>query len=137
MSKKRKSYSSEFKTKVVLGLLKEEDTAAIASRYGVTVQTLNQWKRKFLENASLAFDIGEATKEYREKIEKLEKENEALAKTLGRITIERLSLQFVLWGCRHFVPRMGSGKVKLTLKILRFLGDSGASLDSSSSKDSL
>jgi len=90
MSKKRKSYSAEFKTKVVLELLKEEEPAAsIASRYGVTVQTLNQWKKKFLENASLAFDVGEATKEYREKIEKLEKENEALAKTLGKTTIER------------------------------------------------
>jgi len=43
MSKKRKSYSDEFKTKVVPELLKEEEPAAsIASRYGVTVQTLNQ-----------------------------------------------------------------------------------------------
>jgi len=90
MSKKRKSYSAEFKTKVVLELFKEEEPAAtIASRYGVTVQTLNQWKKKFLENASLAFDVGEATKEYREKIEKLEKENGALAKTLGKTTVER------------------------------------------------
>ena len=90
MSKKRTSYSAEFKTKVVLELLKEEDTAAsIASRHGITVQTLNQWKKKFLENANLAFDKAEATKEYRLKIEKLEKENEALAKTLGKTTIER------------------------------------------------
>jgi len=90
MSKKRKSYRAEFKTKVVLELLREEETAAgIASRYGVTVQTLNQWKKKFLENATLAFDVGEATKEYRQRIEKLEKENEALAKTLGKTTVER------------------------------------------------
>ena len=90
MSKKRKSYNAEFKSKVVLELLREEESAAaIASRYGITVQTLNQWKRKFLENASLAFDIGDATKAYREKIKKLEKENEALAKTLGKTTIER------------------------------------------------
>ena len=90
MSKKRKSYSAEFKTKVVLELLKEEETAAsIASRYGVTVQTLNQWKKKFLENATLAFDVGEATKEYRQRIEKLEQENEALAKSLGKTTVER------------------------------------------------
>ena len=88
MSKKRKSYSTEFKSKVVLELRREEETAvAIAIRYGITVQILNQWKRKFLENASLAFDIGEATKDDREKIEKLEKENEALAKTLGKTTI--------------------------------------------------
>ncbi len=90
MSKKRKSYSAEFKTKVVLELLREEETAAaIASRYSISVVTLKQWKKKFLENAALAFDVGGATKEYREKIEKLEKENETLAKTLGRTTIER------------------------------------------------
>jgi len=90
MSKKRKSYSADFKTKVVLELLREEEPVAkIASKYDISVQTLNQWKKKFLENASLAFDIGEATKEYKEKIEKLEKENEVLAKTLGKTTIER------------------------------------------------
>jgi len=90
MSNKRKSYSAEFKTKVVLELLREEETAAaIAHRYNITVQTLNHWKKKFLQNASLAFDVGGATREYREKIEKLEKENEALAKTLGKTTVER------------------------------------------------
>jgi putative transposase len=90
MSKKKKSYSAEFKTKVVLELLREEDPAStIAARYGITVQTLNQWKKKFLQNASLAFDMSRTTKEYREKIENLEKENEALAKTLGKTTVER------------------------------------------------
>ena len=90
MSRKKKSYSAEFKTKVVLELLKDEEPAStIASRYGITVQTLNQWKKKFLQNASLAFDMSRTTKEYREKIEKLEKENEALAKTLGKTTVER------------------------------------------------
>ncbi len=61
----------------------------IASRYSVSVQTLNQWKKKFLENAALAFDVGGATKEYREQIDQLKQENEALAKTLGKTTIER------------------------------------------------
>ena len=64
MSKKKKSYNAEFKTKVVLELLREEESAAvIASRYSISVQTLNQWKKKFLENAALAFDVGGATKE--------------------------------------------------------------------------
>ncbi len=120
MSKKRKSYSAEFKTKVVLELLKEEETAAsIASRYGVMVQTLNQWKKKFLENASLAFDVGEATKEYRQRIEKLEKENEVLAKTLGKTTIERD------WAV---------GKQTSPQKIFRFFWDPEMSLDLSSKR---
>jgi len=67
---------------VVLELLREEESAAVlASRYSIRVQTLNQWKKKFLENAALAFDVGGATKEYREQIDQLKQENEALAKT--------------------------------------------------------
>jgi putative transposase len=88
--RKKKTYSAEFKTKVVLEVLKEEESlSAIASKYEITVQTLRKWKSQFLENASLAFDLSNATKEYKEKIEKLEKENEELAKTLGKTTIER------------------------------------------------
>jgi len=75
---------------VVLELLREEESAAvIAGRYSISVQTLNRWKKKFLENVALAFDVGGATKEYREQIDQLKQENEALAKTLGKPTIER------------------------------------------------
>ena len=88
--KKRKVYSAEFKTKVVLEVLKEEDSlSSIASKYEITVQTLRKWKNQFLENATLAFDLSNATKEYKERIERLEKENEELAKRLGKSTIER------------------------------------------------
>jgi len=88
--KKRKVYSAEFKTKVVLEVLREEDSlSSIASKYEITVQTLRKWKNQFLENATLAFDLSNATKEYKERIERLEKENEELAKTLGKTTIER------------------------------------------------
>ena len=41
--KKRKVYSVEFKTKVVLEALKEEDSlSSIASKYEITVQTLRK-----------------------------------------------------------------------------------------------
>ena len=36
-----------------------------------------------------AFDFGGATKAYKEKIEELQEENDALAKKLGKTTIER------------------------------------------------
>jgi len=90
MSKKRKTYSASFKTKVVLELLSGEYTIAqIASKYEITAQSLQSWKKQFLENASLAFDIRSATKSYKEEIEELKDENEQLAKTLGKTTIER------------------------------------------------
>ncbi|WP_457561170.1 transposase [Caminibacter sp.] len=75
--KKKKTYSAEFKTRVILEILKEEDSlSSIASKYEITVQTLRKWKKQFLENASLVFDLNNATKEHKEKIEKLEKEND-------------------------------------------------------------
>jgi len=46
-------------------------------------------EKTVFRKASLAFDLGNATKEYKEKIEKLEKENEELAKTLRKTMIER------------------------------------------------
>lgn len=90
MSRKRKAY----KTKVVLELLSGEHTVAqIASRYEITAKSLTDWKKQFLANASLAFDIGGATKAYKDEIDALKEENDALAKKLGKTTIERDWLQ--------------------------------------------
>ncbi len=94
MSRKRKSYSAEFKTKVVLELLSGEyTTAQVASKYEITANSLQSWKKQFLENASLAFDVGSATKAYKDEIEELKTENDSLAKKLGKTTIERDWLQ--------------------------------------------
>ena len=87
--KKGKTYTAEQKTKIVLEMLKEEmTTSQLASKYGVTSQTLGKWKQQFLENASLAFDVGGATKAYMEEIEELKSENEQLAKALGKATVK-------------------------------------------------
>ena len=89
-----KTFSADFKTKVVLELLEAEQTIAqISSKYDVTVKSIQSWKKQFLENASLAFDVGGATKAYKEEIEELKAENDALAKKLGKTTIERDWLQ--------------------------------------------
>jgi len=90
MSRKRKQYSAEFKTKVVLELLQSDQTVAqVASKYEITAKSLGDWKKQFLENASLAFDVSGATKAYKDEIESLTEENDALAKKLGKTTIER------------------------------------------------
>jgi len=90
MSRKRRQYSAEFKTKIVLELLSAEQTVAqVASKYEITAKSLTDWKKQFLSNASLAFDVGGATKAYKEEIEELKEENDALAKKLGKTTIER------------------------------------------------
>ncbi len=75
MSKKRKSYSVEFKAKLVLEILEGEATInEIASKYEVQPLNLRNWKKQFLENMSLAFGKSRVVKEYKEEIEVLKKE---------------------------------------------------------------
>ena len=90
MNRKRKTYSADFKAKVVLEFLEGDKTLnEIASKYGILPRSLTSWKKQFLENASLAFDKSKVVKEYKEKIDELEKQNDKLAKKVGTLTIER------------------------------------------------
>lgn len=90
MSTKRKTYSAEFKAKLVLEVLEGEKTVnEIASAYEIIPKNLINWKQQFLENMSLAFDKSAVVKEYKEQIESLEKSNDTLAKKVGNLTIER------------------------------------------------
>jgi putative transposase len=50
MKRTRKSYSPEFKAKVVLELLQENKTInEITSKYGILPKSLTEWKKQFLE----------------------------------------------------------------------------------------
>lgn len=84
-----KQYSPNFKLKIVLEALKEEETInQIASKYEVPPTNINEWKKKFLENAEIAFNKEHAVKEYKEKLKEKEIENEELYKEIGRLTAQ-------------------------------------------------
>jgi transposase-like protein len=69
MSKKRTTYSAELKSKLVIEVLKGDKTLnEIASENGITPKNLQNLKKQFLDNASLAFDRSAAVKEYKEEI---------------------------------------------------------------------
>jgi putative transposase len=90
MSTKRKSYSADFKAKLVLEVLEGEKTLnEIASAYEVLPKNLMNWKKQFMENMSLAFDKSVVVKEYKDAIESLKKSNDDLAKKVGNLTIEK------------------------------------------------
>ena len=64
MSRKRTTYSTDTKTKLVLELLKEEKTLVeIAKENGITPNNLKNWKKIFLENAEMAMEPSKAVKE--------------------------------------------------------------------------
>jgi putative transposase len=88
--KKGQIYTAEQKTKIVLELLKEDQTLnQLATKYKITSRSIQNWKKQFLDNASLAFDDGKATDRYKKEIKKKEEEIDELAKALGKTTIER------------------------------------------------
>ena len=64
--KKGQAYTAEQKTKIVLEVLREERTInQIASGHNVTVKSIQNWKKQFLENASLAFNTDKVTESYK------------------------------------------------------------------------
>ena len=88
--KKGQTYSAEQKTKIVLELLKEEETIAqIATKYKITSTSITKWKKQFLENASLAFEPAKAVQEFKNEIKSKNEEIEELHKQLGKSVVEK------------------------------------------------
>jgi len=72
MSRKRTIYTTEFKTKLVIELLKGERTLnEIASKYNVTPKNIQNWQKIFLDNAEMAMEPAKAIKEYKDENSKL------------------------------------------------------------------
>jgi putative transposase len=90
MSTKRTTYSAEFKTKIVIEVLRNEKTLAeIASENNVTPKNIQNWKKIFLENASMAMEPEKAIKGYKSENIKLQKTIDDYAKTVGQLTLEK------------------------------------------------
>jgi len=89
MSRKRTTYSTELKTKLVLELLKEEKTLVeIAKENSITPNNLKNWKKLFLENAEMAMEPSKVVKEYKDETKKLQEKIDEYAKTVGQLTVE-------------------------------------------------
>ena len=118
MSRKRKTYSADFKAKVVLEVIEGEKTLnEIASRYDLLPKNIQNWKKQFLDNASVAFDKSAVVKEYKEEIEQLKKEKDTTSKKLGEAIVER---DFVVEKLKSLV---WITQILLTLHYYFFVGE--------------
>jgi putative transposase len=90
MSRKRITYTAEFKAKLVLEVLEGTKTLnEIATQHELLPKNLLNWKKQFLSNASLAFDKSAVVAEYKAEIETLQKDKDATSKKLGEVIVER------------------------------------------------
>ena len=88
--KKRKNYTSGFKTKVVLEALQEQETIQeIGKKYEVHPNQISTWKSQFLSGASSVFEKGVVKNDD-------EKEKVELFKKVGQLQMQVDFLKKVL-----------------------------------------
>ena len=87
MNIKRKKYSPDEKAKIVLEVLREENTLAeIANKYEVSQQLISRWRSEFLSNMATVFD--KKTNETEKLKIEYKAEKEALVTKIGQLTID-------------------------------------------------
>lgn len=80
----RRKFTSKFKTKVVLEMLKERSSLAeLAQKYELAPQQLSNWKREFLNGAEYVFE-----KCSKNKKDPADEEKDQLLKTIGKLKVE-------------------------------------------------
>lgn len=88
MSRSRRNFSAQFKTNLVLQLLKgERELNVLAVENDIQPNLLRNWKKEFLDNASLAFE-NKREDNLREKLAEERKEKAGYAKKAGQLTMQ-------------------------------------------------
>jgi transposase-like protein len=82
MKAKRTKHNPEFKAKVALAALREEETVPeLAKRFGVHPVQVYKWKRQLVDKAGEAFSSGKAKTG--------DAQSEPLLQKIGELTMER------------------------------------------------
>ena len=88
MSRTRRNFSAKFKSDLVLEVLKaEKELNVIATENGIQPNLLRNWKKEFLEKASVVFD-DTREENLKEKLSEERKEKAAYAKKVGQLTMQ-------------------------------------------------
>ena len=88
MSRTRRNFSAKFKSELVIELLKgEKDLNTIASENNIQPNLLRNWKKEFLDKASVVFDDSREDN-LKEKLALERKEKAEYAKKVGQLTMQ-------------------------------------------------
>ena len=81
---KRRQYNAEFKAKVALAAIKNEETLAeLSKRFGVHSTMISTWKKALLTGASEIFGKGKKAKK------ETESQVDNLYREIGKLKVER------------------------------------------------
>ena len=85
----RRQFTAEFKTKIVLEILREEkQLGELASEHGLSPNQLRNWKKEFLKNAAKVFSESKQEKDLKAKERALDEERSEIMAKVGQLTIE-------------------------------------------------
>ena len=80
----RRKFTSKFKPKVVLEVLKERSTLSeLSQKYEIAPQQLSTWKRDFLDGAEQVFEGKRKSKK-----QESEEKKDGLLKIIGQLKVE-------------------------------------------------
>lgn len=86
----KKKYSAEYKARLVIEMLREEQhISEIAAREGISRTQLQNWKKEFLEKAPEIFTGSKNARENAERAQEAEQRAQSMLKTIGQLTMER------------------------------------------------
>jgi len=85
----KRSFSPEYKAKIVLEILREERTISeIGAREQISAKQLSNWKKEFLDNAALVFAKGKLEREHKRHLDEAEAREDATMAKVGQLTLE-------------------------------------------------
>jgi putative transposase len=93
---KRREFSPEYKAKIVIEVLREETTMSeIASREGISLNLLSNWKSEFIENSSRAFSRSKDEKAIARQLAEIQGVEKDYQAKVGQLTLENDFLKSV------------------------------------------
>lgn len=88
MGRTKRTFSAELKTKIVLEAIKgEKQINELASEYELAPNLIRNWKKEFLDNASVVFD-DKREDNLKEKLKKERNLKDEYAKKVGQLTMQ-------------------------------------------------